>query len=140
MFAIRNLLSLPFRRIFTVIFAVCFFISVPQQGRSMKTTEISNEMLQKYTEIARKYVLEKKGWTPNEYELKFIYLDTSKKFVLFSCIHQRGIIENRMKRLQEGKARQGIHPSLEFSFLIDTVDFSVQENNLEVKFRHAPKD
>lgn len=106
----------------------------------MRTNKILEEMLEKYTEIAQKYVHEKKGWTPDEYKLRFIYLDTRKKIVLFNCTHHQAITENRMMRLREGKARQGVHPTLEFSFLIDTVDFSVQENNLDMKFRHATED
>lgn len=106
----------------------------------MRINKISEEMFEKYTEIAQKYVHEKKGWTPDEYRLRFIYLDTRKKIVLFNCTHHQAIIENRMMRLREGKARQGIHPTLEFSFLIDTVDFSVEENNLGMKFRHATED
>jgi hypothetical protein len=83
-----------------------------------------------------------RNWQSREYKLTFHYVEEKKQAAVFNVIHLQGLLETHLNaaKAREGGAamKQGIHP-LEFSILVDVVDFSVQDNTPNAKFLHEIK-
>jgi hypothetical protein len=100
----------------------------------MKEINISDDIVEKYTLAAHKYIQSTMNWKLNEYRLKFHYVETKKQVAVFSAIHNQGLFEI----YQQAAKKHAIHP-LEISILVDIVDLSVQENTPDAKFLHEIK-
>lgn len=107
----------------------------------MKTNKISNQYLQKFTEITKNYIRSTRSWTDSEYVIKFHYIETEKNIAILSATHNSvfDMINEKIKKYGYIK-EQGRYPELEVDIVIDLIDFVVlSENEIGTKYPNAGK-
>lgn len=120
----------------TLIITIC-----STESYDMKTNKISDQYLQKFTEITKNYIHSTRSWTDSEYVIKFYYIETEKNIAILSATHNSvfDMINEKIKK--DGYIKeQGRYPELEVDIVIDLIDFVVlSENEIGTKYPNAGK-
>lgn len=126
-----------------IFFAVILFSIIINKSEvlcEMKTSYITKEYLDFCNEIAKNYIKHKRGWSENEYVLKFRYVDKKRNFAAISAIHNSVFEDIQQKILKDGCLKMIYNHPDEVDILIDLFELRVlSENEQGTFFPHAGK-
>jgi len=115
------------------ILAACFTyitICMADEDRSMKKLSIAPELEEKYTDLAKKFIQDSRGWAEQEYNLEFGFVREDIHVALFVATHIDDMIDTKIRMREENFTVRRETESV--GIMIDTETLKAYEDHPDV--------